>query len=699
MSHAYCQITYDLPHRVRCSKFYPISPPPSNTGKDVLTPSIIVYGHDQGVTVVWKGFKIQQKRHNSEQQVPEVDQRNKNLRKGSRKRVSTSEIDDGGRKRRLRRDVDLPEESEDVQMLEAPTPSRVIESAQSKSLSSEAEVHTQTVYLGAAVYDVSFVPSTIIASVSPSFSAEITFVPAEGEEIPLASMLLKNYIVMAVACSDNSIRLISLPLHPSPSSTPQILTLAGVSGHRSTPTTLSLTLVTPSQKAEQSSTRTNILTNPPHEILIASASPDVSGVLLLWRIGLERSQTYEPPVLFVKPKGPRTFPLSFPALHVRFNPSSSSSLSRHNLLVADSVGALRILDTEKGIWLVSLYMDYPTYSQTRKKILGVDWCLDGQGIVTLSGDGEWGVFELLGKGKYVTCGRVGDSLESSLSGSKRYGPGGTTIFSGSSTSSSSTGGGTSTARSIRSVSARSNQPSSTHLTKGILAVTILPSLTSDLFSDITPKAISSNHEMLVLAYENEVVIVPSIQETLDAKKRGSSEKTRTIELKEVVLGGEDVSSLDIRWFVGNKVDNVSVQPPESRRASSDFENALRGVKNEASDDEDDGYYIDHNGDVVRGNKSSELDKHSPSFKVVIGAGARLNVLDIEEEVLSTSIAAKALVAAKAGLGGEFGFPGAGVAGRSMGAEFAQSPRWSASPLSSMLGGVARESGPGKRKAI
>jgi len=658
--------------------------------------------------VVWKGFKVQEKAAYEE---PEMNSRIPQIR-GSRKRASTQsqDLENAGRRRRLRRDLDSPEETEDIWMSKGPPTSRQakgpIPFSTAQTQYSHKETHTQTVHLGTAVHGLSFLPSTVLSSITSNISVETPVTLFDDGSVPLSSRLLRNNMVVAVICSDNSVRLISLPLLPTPSATPQILTVSGISAYRTLPTAVSLALAPTPPKPDQA--RTGLSGAPSYEFLIASVSPDISGRLLLWRVALTTSQSKshnDTPIRFVKPIAPQVVPLSHPALHMSFNPSSSSSLSRHNLLIADTNGGLRVYDTDKRQWLLTLYMDFPPHGQMRKKILGADWCLDGQAVVVLSGDGEWGIFELHGKGKFLLCGKVGETLESSSNGKKRYGPGGNTIFSGSSTASSSTGGGTSIGnRSIRSAfSSSASHPLHVQpqMTKGKLAVTVLPSSRADLFVDITPKGISGDHEMLALDYGNQLVVIPSIQETLAAKKRGSGEKTRTVELRGIVLGGEDVASLDIRWLVAKRSPTATPTAPSSIAGSrpqsraSELEDVFgrpksrRSVREDDEYNDEDSYYINNDGDVVHGKRPPpEAEKLMPKVQVIVGAGCRLNVFDVEDDLLNTSPASKALVVAKTGfvpgLAARVGGLGVGPLGYSS---------------SSMVGGMFASSGPNKRKAM
>ncbi|KAF8423891.1 hypothetical protein EV426DRAFT_112672 [Tirmania nivea] len=709
-SQTFTQFTYDLPHRVQCSKYYPVSLQPSSTSKHAATPSIVVYGHDQGITVVWKGFKVQEKAASEE---PELNSRIPQTR-GSRKRASTQshDLENARRRRRLRRDVSSPEETENIRMSKGPPIPRQAKShipfSTAQTQDSQKEIHAQTIHLGTAVHGLSFLPSTVLSSITSNVSVETPVTLSDDGSVPLSSRLLRNNMVMAVICSDNSVRLISLSLLPTPSATPQILTVSGISAHRTLPTAVSLTLAPSPPKPDQA--RTGLSGAPSYEFLIASVSPDISGRLLLWRVALtSQSKSHnDTPIRFVKPKAPQVVPLSHPALHMSFNPSSSSSLSRHNLLIADTNGGLRVYDTDKKQWLLTLYMDFPPHGQMRKRILGADWCLDGQAVVVLSGDGEWGIFELYGKGKILPCGKVGETLEGSSNGKKRYGPGGNTIFSGSSTASSSTGGGTSIGnRSIRSAFSSSAshllhvQP---HIMKGKLAVTVLPSSRADLFADITPKGISGDNEMLALDYGNQLVVIPSIQETLAAKKRGNGEKTRAVELKGIVLGGEDVASLDIRWLVAKRPPAAKPTAPSSIAGSrpqsraSELEDVFgrpksrRSVREDDEYGEDDSYYINDDGDVVhRKRPPSEAENLMPKVQVVVGAGCRLNVFDVEDDLLNTSPASKALVVAKTGF-----VPG--LAARV--GELGVSPLgYSSSPVVGGMFGMTVSSGLNKRKAV
>ncbi|KAI5790601.1 hypothetical protein DFH27DRAFT_570608 [Peziza echinospora] len=652
-SNLFTQHTYDLPHRVHCSAFYPISPRPSRSDKPANAPTVVVYGHDQGVTVIWTGFKPVIGPPN-----PPPEEGGKTL---SRKRTATTDINnedgaDSGRRRRRRRDAEI-EPDGDVRMLnDLPPPPPQPRTPAVPKQDPEDTTYTQTVHLGTAVYSLSFVPSTVIPPI-PAFDT----LEVEDQSSPLSTILLKTHLVIAVACSDKSVRLICVPLQPTTPETSQVLTLSGVSSHRTIPTTISMTLVPaivpPVARGKSSSVQPNTVSasstpapqTPNYDFLIASASPDVSGLLLLWRISLSRSSPNSK-ITLNKPRGPRSHSLSSPALQVSFNPSSSSTLSRHHLLLADNSGSLRILDTEKSRWLLSLYTDFPsTYlhpQPTRKRILAAQWCLDGSGIAVLDEDAEWGVFDLAeGRGKYLACGSVGEKLDSSSALLRRFN--GTEA---SDTASSSTGGGGAgpgsrigrlgsgmgsvAARSVTSVgtgftsATRNNlhrklQQQHREVVKGFMAVTT---------RSTTNHAVTMNpNEILLLTYANQCLLVPSIYEVVSAKKSGDAEKSRKAYLRDVVLGGEDVKSVGVRWVVGKPT------PGDDGLGEAGDDDDI--IEDGDDDDDEDDYTLDgSNSDGRRsrarnrgpgGGGAAATSKDGKGWvRVVIGAGPRLNVLDV-----------------------------------------------------------------------
>ncbi|KAI1000498.1 hypothetical protein K3495_g7696 [Podosphaera aphanis] len=223
---------------------------------------------------------------------------------------------------------------------------------------------------------------------------------------------LKNRIVFVAACSDFSVRLITLPLTPpSPSSksrsdlgTDLASANAGhgkwgekitiLNGHNRPSDGVSLTIDSSS--------------SDPHYI-IASHSREVNGRLLLWRYSLQSQLSHVEPF--------QSIFLASPAKSISFNPSPSNS---NYLLVAETAGACRIYDfndsksqptaqdglaATQGNWLLSLFTGFKiaqadslplgTHARFgRKAIVDAQWISNGRAIIVLLDDGEWGVWDV-----------------------------------------------------------------------------------------------------------------------------------------------------------------------------------------------------------------------------------------------------------------------------------------------------------------
>lgn len=256
--------------------------------------------------------------------------------------------------------------------------------------------------------------------------------------------LLNEKIVMAVVCSDFSVRVLSVPLAPP---APQgkrgsdvrtsishlhagdrlfgerMVILTGSSAHRSIPNGVSLSYTSCtsidtddiavenddeqvkserklSRTGQRSRSRSQAQNEESFEFLIASYSSDLSGLLLIHRLPLDETGA---DVSIGPSPACRTHYLTSPAVSIQFS-SALYPASRHaQLLVAETKGVVRILDCLSGTvasqfsWLVSLYTDFQTPTNTlsrRKPIIDARWLLGARAILVLLADGEWGVWDL-----------------------------------------------------------------------------------------------------------------------------------------------------------------------------------------------------------------------------------------------------------------------------------------------------------------
>ena len=260
---------------------------------------------------------------------------------------------------------------------------------------------------------------------------------------------------MALVCSDWRIRILTIPLAPpSPQSkegkacdvdTPwvrggcgrfgeQVVVISGANCHQSLPSEISLTFTSRATKLKEDNTSNapyniDIAENPSErwsrtfftntlpsdginnlDLLVASHSADLSGLLLVHRVSVMRNgikidtESAEQSVPW------QTHYLSSPAISLEFNPSLYPSPRHTELLVGESKGVIRILDcaaqnqsNTEGLWLMSLcpsFQVFPgSYSHDRRKsLLSSCWCLQGKAILSLLSDGEWGISDVSSAG-------------------------------------------------------------------------------------------------------------------------------------------------------------------------------------------------------------------------------------------------------------------------------------------------------------
>lgn len=288
--------------------------------------------------------------------------------------------------------------------------------------------------------------------------------PSESSRLMSASIppILTQKIMIAAACSDHSIRLITLPLRPpSPASKAHhdlkdkinisgnkmgphgehIVVLSSSAAHQTVPNSISVTYTnrdagniyeeetdieddddddrrsrsrsrrrSPS-KGRPGPQRTS--TGTEWDILLASHSSEISGILLVYRIAIIKSNsgTGANDMLsadHVMPAQQQYLPS--PAIQIVFNASTYPSPRHSHLLVTGSEGSVKIYDCfpftnsrrdHQGSWLISLFSPYDNYSTgvpARKRIVDAAWVLGGKAIISLLADGEWGIWDPQGCG-------------------------------------------------------------------------------------------------------------------------------------------------------------------------------------------------------------------------------------------------------------------------------------------------------------
>ncbi|KAH0537268.1 hypothetical protein FGG08_005930 [Glutinoglossum americanum] len=441
------QLRYELPHRVNTAKIYPLPSPNGST--------IIIYGHEHGLRILWRGGRpLKGPRETPKEDKPAVNG--------------------------LSDDVIMIIDSEEEQPPHPPPPFT------DESIFKEEEKE----------YDPSEPYAPIIQHLDLILNTEVlhlTFPPlpnSSGAPLPdSVPPIATQKIVMAVACADNSVRVITLPLTPPSAASKgreelkrnvlfanaghgkwgeKMLVISGNSGHQRVPGGVAVTFSpnnpTPfdspemvrdhnsnpdgqhdnTQSDSESRAQPSAKTQE-WDVLLASHSEEGSGLLFVFRIpilgGTLGNNDYNISTLHGMPL--QTLYLSSPAVTASFNPSRYPSTRHSQLLIVDSKGAVRIYDcystlpkaggsatgrhssdyrtssADEGSWLGSFYPGFASRdfgseemsaadskgstmgmfrNTNRKSIIDAQWVNGGRGIIALTTDGEWGVWDIEGMG-------------------------------------------------------------------------------------------------------------------------------------------------------------------------------------------------------------------------------------------------------------------------------------------------------------
>ncbi|GAP85151.2 hypothetical protein SAMD00023353_2200890 [Rosellinia necatrix] len=372
------QYTYNLPRRIHAVHTYPVLSPQGAT--------IVIYGHENGVTLVWRGgrrFKPEDVREPAEKSA-----NGKQNGKPPQDAVMIIDSDD-----------------EDA----APTEAFVDQPQFEDDLDDEATYpgisQTLDLEFNTAVFHISSLP------LIPCLAEDASW---EGTDA------LKEKMIFTVSCATRDVFLVTLPLAPVSSSSKtrkelQESLLAGKAGNGKWGETvtlltgqqkpsdgLAMTLIRPRLDRSKSTERSQSTSRAVHRVIIAAHSREASGALRLWDVPLNAasklSQQIEPFQTEYLPK---------PLTSVSFNPTHSTQL-----LCNASPDAVRIYDCNvasmppddisegpfpsQGSWLISLYPPFIRLSNSRKRILAASWVARGRAIFALLADGQWGIWDIDG---------------------------------------------------------------------------------------------------------------------------------------------------------------------------------------------------------------------------------------------------------------------------------------------------------------
>ncbi|KAI1812216.1 hypothetical protein GGS20DRAFT_42768 [Poronia punctata] len=372
------QYTYNLPRRIHTVHTYPVLSPQGAT--------ILIYGHDTGITIIWRGGRRLK---------PEVKE-------------AVAKPANGKQNGRVPQDavmiIDSDEDDEPANEPFVDNP-QFVEQLDEDSTFPE---FTQTLDLEfqAAVQHISTLPIT------PCLAEDASW---EGTDI------LKEKMVFAVSCATREVFLVTLPLVPPShqSKTRKELqesllagrggngkwgeTLTLLSGQQKPSDGLAMTLIRPRPTdRSKSSDRSRSTPRHHHHVIVAAHTREASGTLRLWDVPLEATAKTGPQI--------EAFQIEYlprPLVSVAFNPTHSTQL-----LCNASPHAVRIYDyhvpsmppddisegpfPSQGSWLISFYAPFIKNSKMRKPVLAASWAARGRAIFVLLADGQWGVWDVDG---------------------------------------------------------------------------------------------------------------------------------------------------------------------------------------------------------------------------------------------------------------------------------------------------------------
>ena len=402
------QLSYELPHYVYASAVYPLR---SHNGS-----RIIIYGHEEGIRVIWYGgrsFRQPTTTHNPAK-----------VNGTSRDEPMVIDLsDDDEPEAPAAEPVELEEEDDEVEPAEP---------YQNVLRYIDIELGTSATRLA--------VPH-ISRSQAGAFSES-------------HASILSNHLVVAVACADLTIRLISLPLAPPAKSSDdsstwewQVVQIPSSSGHQEFITSISITDFAEGYDEDGGgdSSKSRSRSGPraasksvksragvEWSFLVASTSCTGSGLLLVHRIPLTDQNAFDqsPEALFPTQRQLLRSPLS--ACRLSFNPCSHPADRASNILITlpdsgcvkvyqvmptsthargrrasgatidsttSSGGSIRGSSKQQGKFLVTLYSDFlpPNEGEPfgrRKRPLDASWVLGGRAILVLFDNGDFGVWDL-----------------------------------------------------------------------------------------------------------------------------------------------------------------------------------------------------------------------------------------------------------------------------------------------------------------
>lgn len=380
------QFTYNLSRRVNDVQTYPIQSPQGAT--------IFVYGHENGVTIVWSGGR----RFKPQQSKPDIEKKQNGSSDDAVMLIDSDDEQLPAKAQPAQKFVDEPQFEEEVE--EGPYPEIV---------------QTLDLTLGTAVLHVAVMP----------------VIPNIHDDKFAAGSLLSQKIVLAVSCVTSDVYVITVPLTPpSPESKAREELRSGLlagqagsgawgesiillSGQRKYSDGLAISLVTP--KASEPKSKSP-------RAVVAACSKQASGSLMLWDVPLDINAKPDRPI-----EPFQTEYLPQPLSRISFNPVHTSQLltvsSRHAVRVYDYAVSSLPPDPEainpfpqQGSWLLSLYQPFARPTASRKPVLDAAWISHGRAVFALLADGMWGVWDVDGVSPSSSAAAIASKLKTGVTG-------------------------------------------------------------------------------------------------------------------------------------------------------------------------------------------------------------------------------------------------------------------------------------------
>ncbi|CZS85332.1 unnamed protein product [Fusarium graminearum] len=359
------QFTCNLSRRVNDIQTYPVYSPQGAT--------ILIYGHENGVTIAWRGGK----RFKTVKKAPQPEKQN-GATDDSIMIIDSDDDEPPAKSKAASQYEDKPQFEDEVE--DSPYPEIV---------------QTLDLALGTAILKVAVMPMT----------------PTPAEDAAWGgAKVLTDKMVFAVSCVTNDVYVITLPLTPpSPESKarPELRSdlLAGKAGSGAWGESL---ILLGGQNKHSEGIAINLIMPTATErpgtkprVVVASHSREASGVVRLWDVPLDAS---DKPSKTVDPF--QTEYLPNPLTSISFNPTHTTQLlavsALHGVRVYDFARP-SFADTDatgpfpvQGSWLLSMYQPFARPSSIRKPVIDAVWITHGRAVLVLLADGMWGIWDVDG---------------------------------------------------------------------------------------------------------------------------------------------------------------------------------------------------------------------------------------------------------------------------------------------------------------